>query len=65
MISLTITMDDPKLYTKQFALGVEHFRWIPNQQLDEFTCIPSQVEQYLRELGDPAGSDPNAARQQR
>jgi hypothetical protein len=64
-LTLTITMDDPKLYTKQFALGVEHFRWIPNQQLDEFTCIPSQVEQYLRELGDPAGSDPNAARQQR
>jgi hypothetical protein len=64
-LTLTITMDDPKLYTKQFPLGVEHFRWIPNQQLDEFTCIPSQVEQYLRELGDPAGSDPNAARQQR
>ena len=56
-------MDDPKLYTKQFALGVEHFRWIPNQQLDEFTCIPSQVQQYLKELGDPAGFDPNAAPQ--
>ena len=59
-LTLTITMDDPKLYTRQFDLGVEHFRWIPNQQLDEFTCIPSQVQQYLKELGDPAGFDVNA-----
>jgi len=64
-LTLTITMDDPKLYTKQFDLGTEHFRWIPNQVLDEFTCIPSQVQEYLNELGDPAGSDPNAAPQRR
>lgn len=62
-MTLTITMDDPKLYTRQFMLGVEHFRWIPNQQLDEFTCIPSQVQQYLKELGDPAGFDLNAPQQ--
>jgi hypothetical protein len=62
-MTLTITMDDPKLYTKQFMLGVEHFRWIPNQQLDEFTCIPSQVQQYLKELGDPAGFDLKAGPQ--
>jgi hypothetical protein len=59
-LTLTITMDDPKLYTKQFFLGEEHFRWIPNQQLDDFTCIPSQVQQYLKEMGDPAGFDLNA-----
>ena len=54
-------MDDPKLYTKQFALGEVHFRWIPNQQLDDFTCIPSEVQQYAKELGDPAG-DPTKLR---
>jgi hypothetical protein len=54
-LTLTITMDDPKLYTAQFRLGEVHFRWIPNQQLDDFTCIPSEVQQYLQELGDPAG----------
>ena len=64
-LTLTLTMDDPKLYTKQFFLGEEHFRWIPNQQLDEFTCIPSQVQQYLKEMGDPAGFDLNAAPQRR
>jgi hypothetical protein len=64
-LTLTLTMDDPKLYTKQFNLGEEHFRWIPNQQVDEFTCIPSQVQQYLKEMGDPAGFDLNATPQRR
>jgi len=62
-LTLTLTMDDPKLYTKQFLLGEEHFRWVPNQQLDDFTCIPSQVQQYLKEMGDPAGFDLNAGPQ--
>jgi hypothetical protein len=61
-LTLTITMDDPKLYTQTFALGDVHFRWIPNQMLDEFSCIPSEVQQYLKEMGDPAGFDPTAAR---
>ena len=64
-LTLTLTMDDPKLYTKQFPLGEEHFRWIPNQIVDEFTCIPSQVQEYLKEMGDPAGYDLNAAPQRR
>jgi hypothetical protein len=64
-LTLTITMDDPKLYTKQFFLGEEHFRWIPNQQVDDFTCIPSEVQEYLKEMGDPAGYDPNAPPQRR
>jgi hypothetical protein len=49
-------MDDPKLYTKPFYIGDVHFRWIPNQQLDDFTCIPSELQQYLKEMGDPAAA---------
>ena len=64
-LTLSLTMDDPKLYTKQFDLGLEHFRWVPNQQLDDYTCIPSEIEEYLKTMGDPAGSDPNAAQQVR
>jgi hypothetical protein len=56
-LTLTITMDDPKLYTKQFVIGDVHFRWIPNQQLDDFTCIPSEVQTYLKEMADPAGTN--------
>lgn len=64
-LKVTLTMDDPTIYTKPFSLGTQNFRWIPNQQLDDFTCIPSQVQEYLNQMGDPAGSDPNAARQRR
>ena len=60
-LTLTMTMDDPKLYTRTFFLGEDHFRWIPNQILFDFTCIPSSVQQYLKEVADPASS-PSAAR---
>jgi len=58
-LTVTITMDDPALYTRPFSLGEVHFRWIPNQIFDEYTCIPSEVQRYLNELADPAG--PGAA----
>jgi len=63
-LTLSLTMDDPKLYTKQFDLGVQHFRWIPNQEMDEYNCIPSELQEYLQTMGDPAGSDPAAAERQ-
>lgn len=58
-LTVTITMDDPRLYTRPFSLGEVHFRWIPNQLFDDYTCIPSEVQRYLNELADPAG--PGAA----
>jgi hypothetical protein len=64
-LTLTMTMDDPKLYTATFKLGEVHFRWIPNQVLFDFTCIPSSVQRYLKEMGDPAGSDPDAGVRER
>lgn len=53
-LTLSITMDDPTLYTKPFVIGTQHFRWVPNQQLDDFTCIPSQVQEYIQQMADPA-----------
>jgi hypothetical protein len=64
-MKLTVTVDDPKIFTKPFSLGTDNFRWIPNQELDEWLCVPSEVQEYLKEMGDPAGSDPNAAPQRR
>ena len=41
-------------------VGKFNFRWIPTQQMDEKLCVPSEVIEYLKAVGDPAGSDPNA-----
>ena len=54
-LELTLTVDDPKVYTKSFSLGTEYFRWVPNQLLEERLCIPSEVIEYLKAVGDPAG----------
>ena len=57
-LELTSTVDDPKFYTKPFSLGTEYFRWVPDQILDERLCIPSNVIEYLKAVGDPAGKQP-------
>jgi hypothetical protein len=54
-MELTVTVDDPKLYTKPFSLGTEYFKWVPNQMLGERLCVPSDVIEYLKAVGDPAG----------
>ena len=64
-MKLSVTIDDPKIFTKPWSMGAYNFKWIPNQQLDEWLCVPSEVQEYLKEMGDPAGSDPNAAPQRR
>jgi hypothetical protein len=58
-LKLTVTVDDSKIYTKPFSLGTHFFRWIPNQEMDEKLCVPSEVLEYLQTMGNPAGSDPN------
>ena len=60
-LTLTTTMDDPKLYTRPLRLGEVYFRWIPSQTFFNTTCIPSSLQRYLKEMADPAGN-PTAAR---
>lgn len=59
-LELTITLDDPKIYAKPFSLGTVYFKWIPNQIFDEKLCIPSETIEYLKSVGDPAGSSVSA-----
>jgi len=61
-LSLTMTMDDPKLYSKPLSLGQVNFRWIPSQTFFDFSCVPSSVQMYLKEMADPASSGSGAAR---
>lgn len=56
-LELTITVDDPKIYTQPFSLGTVYFKWIPNQIFNEMLCIPSETVEYLKSVGDPAGSN--------
>ena len=53
-MSLTMTMDDPRLYSRPLSLGQVHFRWIPSQTFFDFSCVPSSVQMYLKEMADPS-----------
>ena len=61
-LKVTVMIDDPTIYTKPFMVGTAYYRWIPNQEMDEKLCLPSEVIEYLKSMGDPAGSDPNAGK---
>lgn len=54
-LQVTVTVEDPKLYTKPFVLGRAGFRWLPSQELEEQLCIPSEMLQYLQLIGEPGG----------
>jgi len=51
-LQLTIMVDDPKMYTKPFSLGTASFKWIPNQELDEQLCVPSDIIEYMKLIGN-------------
>jgi hypothetical protein len=53
---MEIWVDDPTMYTERFSMGQSYFRWVPNQQLNEYVCVPSEVQKYLSEQADLAGS---------
>jgi hypothetical protein len=54
-LEMTITIDDPKAYTKPFMITDSRFEWIPNQHLREELCVPSVMQAYLNIIADPAG----------
>ena len=62
-MKVNVTVDDPAMYAKPFSLGTLNFRWVPNQKINEWQCIPSEVIRYSKELADPAGSTENVAPQ--
>ena len=55
-LQLVVTLDDPTIYTKPFALTTDNFKWIPDQQLEEQLCIPSEMLDYIKIVGEPAGN---------
>jgi hypothetical protein len=55
-LALTVTIDDPKMYTKPFVIAKPNFKWIPKQEFEEQICVPSDAMEYLSVIGDPAGT---------
>ena len=53
-LQVSITIDDPKTYTKPFEITTSNFKWIPKQDFEEQICVPSEEEEYLRIIADPA-----------
>lgn len=57
-LEMTMTIDDPKTYTKPFVITNARFRWLPNQDLVEEICVPSLMQEYLSIIADPASTPP-------
>jgi hypothetical protein len=59
-LEVTITIDDPKTYTKPFVITQANFKWIPEQDFEEQFCVPSEEAEYQKLIGEPAAhSDPS------
>jgi hypothetical protein len=57
-LMMTVTVDDPKIYTKPFVLSKNEYRWIPDQEAEEQMCVPSEMIQYMNVISKPAfGTD--------
>jgi len=59
LLEVTITIDDPKAYTKPFVITKASFKWIPQQDFEEQFCVPSEEEEYQKLIGEPAAHGKN------
>jgi len=55
-MEFTITVDDPKYYTKPFDFLKARYYWMVNQNFAETFCLPSDAVDYLNSLAKPAGT---------
>jgi hypothetical protein len=56
-LNLSVTLDDPKMYTNPWVISTNKFKWIPDQQPDEQLCVPSEAILYRQAVALPAGQD--------
>jgi len=56
-MQLTVTVDDPKYYTKPWTWMKASFYWMKGQEFSESFCIPSEAIQYRDTLARPSGID--------
>ncbi len=54
-MQLTVTVDDPKYYTKSWTWMRANFYWMKGQDFSESFCVPSEAIQYRDTLAKPSG----------
>ena len=54
-IQFTVTVDDPKFYTKPFQFMKASLYWMKDQMFAETFCIPSEGIQYRDSITAPSG----------
>jgi len=54
-LQVTVTVDDPKYYTKPFAMMKASFYWMKAQDFSESFCVPSEAIEYRDTLSKPSG----------
>ena len=55
-LEVTVTIDDPKFYTKPWVAMKQNLQWNPKQEYDEQLCVPSEAAAYL-EVVKPAAEE--------
>jgi hypothetical protein len=55
-LELSVTVDDPKMYTRPWVAINKFPMKLQSREYDvtEMMCIPSEIEQYSKDYGDPA-----------
>jgi len=53
-MEMTVTLNDPKVYTKPWMAGQTTYKWIPQQQFDEQLCVPSHMQDYMKLIAKPS-----------
>ena len=54
-LQLTVTVDDPKFYTKPWTWMRANFYWMKAQDFSESFCVPSEAIEYRDSLAKPSG----------
>jgi hypothetical protein len=55
-IQLTVTIDDPKFYTKPWQVLKANYYWMKDQDFAETFCVPSDALAYRDKLANPSGN---------
>jgi hypothetical protein len=63
LMTNTLTITDPEVYTKPYEISKIQYIWIPDQKFEEQLCVPSEMIAYRALVGNPAGDGGAVAKQ--